>query len=177
MKTTIASFSVAGALRPVLLAALLALLPPTARAAETKGAAAASVSDEIQTFCTNIAEPARDQRYLIQKKKLTDLQADIDERIKTLEARRAEYEDWLTRRNDFLKTAEAGLVDIYAKMDADAAAKQLQLIDPDVAAALVMKLTPGQASAILNEMTPESAARLAGIIASAVDPNTSRNPS
>jgi flagellar motility protein MotE (MotC chaperone) len=157
--------------------AMFAILPIRAGAADMEMAAAASVSDEIKTFCTNIADPARDQRYLIQKKKLTDLQADIDSRIKMLEARRAEYEDWLTRRNEFLKRAEAGLVEIYAKMDSDAAAKQLQIVDANIAAALIMKLDPGKASAILNEMSPESAAKLTGIIASAVDPNTSRNPS
>jgi len=169
-----------GPLATVMLPATFAFLvgwSAPALAAETKVAAAASVSDEIKNFCTNIADQARDQRYLIQKKKLADLQADIDARIKTLEERRAEYEDWLTRRQEFLRKAEAGLVEIYAKMDADAAAKQLQIVDADVAAALIMKLEPGQASDILNEMNPESAAKLAGIIASAVDPTTSRNPS
>ncbi len=34
----------------------------------------------------------------------------------------AEYEDWLKRRNDFLKQAELGLVDIYKTMKPDAAA-------------------------------------------------------
>jgi flagellar motility protein MotE (MotC chaperone) len=162
---------------PLAVPVMLALLTVRTDAADAEVAAAASVSDEIKTFCTNIADPARDQRYLIQKQKLADLQADIDERIKVLEARRAEYEDWLTRRNEFLKRAEAGLVEIYAKMDSDSAAKQLQIVDANVAAALIMKLEPGKASEILNEMNPESAAKLAGIIASAVDPTTSRNPS
>ena len=44
--------------------------------------------------------------------------------------RRAEYEDWLKRRNDFLKQAELGLVDIYKTMKADAAAGQLELVNP-----------------------------------------------
>src|SRR5690606_4641259 len=55
-------------------------------------------ADEIREFCTNIADAARDQRYLLQKQELENLQKDVDERIKTLEARRAEYEDWLKRR-------------------------------------------------------------------------------
>lgn len=176
--TTTGSKRFVRAARSAFVAACIVLTAGAGHAADTKSVGATSaVGNEIETFCKNIADPARDQRYLIQSKKLTDLQAEIDQRIKTLEARRAEYEDWLTRRNDFLTKAEAGLVDIYAKMDSDAAAKQLQLIDPNVAAALVMKLKPEQASAILNEMTPESAARLAGIIASAVDPSTSRNHS
>ena len=34
--------------------------------------------DEIQQFCTNIADAARDQRYLLQKKDLEKLQAEVD---------------------------------------------------------------------------------------------------
>lgn len=134
-------------------------------------------ADEIREFCTNIADAARDQRYLIQKKELEDLQKGVDERIKTLEARRAEYEDWLKRRNDFLKSAEAGLVEIYRKMKPDAAAAQLAELDPEIASAIVMKLPPRQSSTILGEMPADKAAMLTRIIASATDPNTSKDPS
>ncbi len=102
--------------------------------------------DEIQQFCTNIADAARDQRYLLQKQDLEKLQGEVDARIVKLEERRAEYEDWLKRRNDFLKQAELGLVDIYKTMKADAAAGQLELVNPAIAAAIVMKLPPRQSS-------------------------------
>lgn len=134
-------------------------------------------ADEIREFCTNIADAARDQRYLLQKKELEDLQKDVDERIKTLEARRAEYEDWLKRRNDFLKSAELGLVEIYRKMKPDAAASQLAELDPQIASAIVMKLPPRQSSTILGEMPADKAAMLTRIIASASDANTSKDPS
>jgi flagellar motility protein MotE (MotC chaperone) len=136
-----------------------------------------ATADEIREFCTNIADAARDQRYLLQKKELEDLQKGVDERIQTLETRRAEYEDWLKRRNDFLKTAEAGLVEIYKKMKPDAAAAQLAAINPEVASAIVMKLPPRQSSVILAEMDATKAAVLAGIIALASDKNTSKDPS
>jgi len=134
-------------------------------------------ADEIREFCTNIADAARDQRYLLQKKELEDLQKGVDERIKTLEARRAEYEDWLKRRNDFLKSAEANLVEIYRKMKPDAAASQLAELDPEIASAIVMKLPPRQSSTILGEMPADKAAMLTRIIASASDANTSKDPS
>ncbi len=82
--------------------------------------------EEIKQFCTNIADPARDQRYLLQKQELEKLQADIDSRMAEMDKRKAEYQDWLKRRNDFLKQAEAGLTDIYKNMKPDAAALQLQ---------------------------------------------------
>lgn len=134
-------------------------------------------ADEIREFCTNIADAARDQRYLLQKQELETLQKDVDERIKVLEARRAEYEDWLKRRNDFLKSAEGGLVEIYRKMKPDAAASQLAELDPEIASAIVMKLPPRQSSTILGEMPADKAAALTRIIASASDPNTSKDPS
>ena len=133
--------------------------------------------NEIQQFCTNIADAARDQRYVLQRKDLETLQASIDERIATLEKRRDEYEDWLKRRNDFLKQAQLGLVDIYKTMKPDAAAGKLEMVNPEIAAAIVMQLPPRQSSLILSEMTDEKAATLTNIISSASDPNTSKEPS
>lgn len=136
-----------------------------------------ATQNEIQQFCTNIADAARDQRYVLQRKDLETLQASIDERIATLEKRRDEYEDWLKRRNDFLKQAQLGLVDIYKTMKPDAAAGKLEMVNPEIAAAIVMQLPPRQSSLILSEMTDERAAILTNIISSVSDPNTSKEPS
>ena len=166
-------------LKPLLPAAMLALLIiPGAFAQEQRGSMAGLTSEEeIRQFCTNIAEPARDRRYLLQKQELEKLQADVDARIAVLENRRAEYEDWLKRRNDFLKRAENGLVEIYRTMKPDAAAPQLEEIKVDVAAAIIMKLPPRQSGLILSEMSPDRAAKVAAIITSASDANTSKDPS
>ncbi|MDI7863403.1 MotE family protein [Rhizobiaceae bacterium n13] len=161
---------------PTAMLAMLAI--PGAFAQEQPGALTGMTSEEeIRQFCTNIAEPARDRRYLLQKQELEKLQADVDSRIAVLEKRREEYEDWLTRRNDFLKRAEAGLVDIYKTMKPDAAGPQLQEIDVEIAAAIIMKLPPRQSSLILSEMEADKAAMVAAIITSATDPNTSKDPS
>lgn len=135
------------------------------------------IGDEIEAYCGNIADDARDQRYALQKKNLEELRKDIDARVAVLEARRAEFEDWLTRRNEFLEVAEDGLVEVYGGMRADAAAERLELIGPEIAAAIVMKLDARVASEILNEMEPRMAAMLTSVIASAADETTSRNPS
>ncbi|SIQ55883.1 Flagellar motility protein MotE, a chaperone for MotC folding [Rhizobium sp. RU20A] len=158
--------------------ALLALAIPGAFAQEVAAPAGADpTASEIQRFCTNIADAARDQRYLLQKKELADLQLQVDERIAVLEKRKAEYEDWLKRRNDFLQQAEAGLVGIYKTMKADAAASKLELVEPDIAAAILMKLPARQSSLILSEMKNEKAAKLTDFISAASDPNTSKEPS
>ncbi|HEV7317112.1 MAG TPA: MotE family protein [Ensifer sp.] len=170
-----------GRLSKVLLAAAAAatmLSMPGAFAQDvTAPPAGDATQNEIQQFCTNIADAARDQRYVLQRKDLETLQKGIDERIATLEKRREEYEDWLKRRNDFLKQAELGLVDIYKTMKPDAAAGKLEMVRPEIAAAIVMQLPPRQSSLILSEMTDEKAAILTNIISSASDPNTSKEPS
>jgi flagellar motility protein MotE (MotC chaperone) len=133
--------------------------------------------EEIKAFCANIADAARDQRYLMQKEELTKLQGQVDERIGLLEKRKVEYEDWLKRRNDFMKQAEAGLTDIYKNMKPDAAAEQLQLLDPNLTSAIIMKLSPKQSSLILAEMEAKKAAMVAAIMSAAADRKTARNPS
>lgn len=136
-----------------------------------------STSDEIQRFCTNIADAARDQRYVLQKQELEKLQSDVDGRIKTLEERTAEYQDWLKRRNDFLARAQAGLVDIFKTMKPDAAAPQLEEMRMEIAAAIIMQLPARQSALFLSEMDPQKAGMISTIISSASDPNTSKAPS
>lgn len=156
-------------------AVLLSLGSATAQEAPKPLVDPASSQDEIRQFCTNIANPARDQRYLLQKQELEKLQADVDQRLATMDKRKAEYEDWLKRRDDFLKTADLGLVDIYKNMKPDAAAASLNDVKITVAAAIIMKLSARQSSLILAEMDAKKAAIITNIIASASDPNTSKS--
>jgi flagellar motility protein MotE (MotC chaperone) len=113
-----------------------------------------------QAYCTNIAATAADARIAWQAKRLTELDVQIKQRIADLEAKRAEFQDWLSRREEALKKAEDGVVAIYSKMRPDAAALQLAAMDDRTAAAVLVKLNPRAASAILNEMSAERAARL-----------------
>jgi flagellar motility protein MotE (MotC chaperone) len=129
---------------------------------------------EIQRFCSNIADAARDRRYVLQAAELKQLQIEIDNRIKALEDKRAEYETWLKRREVFLARAEDSVVKIYAGMKPDAAAERLAIVNVDLAAAILMKLDSRKAGVILNEMDQKAAAALTGIMASAarrVDPS------
>ena len=87
------------------------------------------------------------------------------ERIAELEAKRAEYEQWLKLREDFLKKAEDNVVEIYSRMNPDAAAQQIASMADDTAAAVLAKLRVRSASAILNEMEPARGAHLADTLA------------
>lgn len=115
---------------------------------------------DIEKFCMNNAATAGDARAAWQAAKLTELEDKIKQRIVELDAKRAEYQEWLTKRNEAMKKAEDGVVAIYSKMRPDAAALQLSAMDESMAAALLMKLSPKNASLILNEIEPGRAARL-----------------
>lgn len=125
------------------------------------------MDDDVQRFCSNIADAARDRRYALQKMELEKLQKEVNERIDLLEERRAEYEAWLARRNEFLTKAENNLVDIYSRMRPDAAAERLAEVNVELAAGILMKLQARQAGIILNEMDSKAAAALTSIMASA----------
>jgi len=178
MTGTLFTISVSRTLaRRALAAAAVLALASQVGAQQPATVSETSTSDEIQRFCTNIADAARDQRYLLQKQELEKLQSDVDGRIKTLEERTAEYQDWLKRRNDFLARAQAGLVDIFKTMKPDAAAPQLEEMRMEIAAAIIMQLPPRQSALFLSEMDPQKAGMISTIISSATDPNTSKVPS
>lgn len=151
----------------ILLAVLLTLPGATTQAAEHDTSAEGG---EVQRFCTNIADEARDRRYALQRQELERLREEVDGRIVALEDKRAEFEVWLDRRETFLDNATNGLVEIYASMRPDAAAERLAEVRVELAAAILMKLQPRDAGVILDEMNSESAAMLTTIIASAARP-------
>jgi flagellar motility protein MotE (MotC chaperone) len=122
---------------------------------------------EVERFCSNIADAARDRRYQLQAEELQKLQQEVDKRIELLEEKRAEYEAWLKRREDFLARAEDGLVKIYSGMRPDAAAERLAEMDAMLAAGILMKIEPRKAGVILNEMERKAAAMLTGVMATA----------
>jgi len=142
----------------------------SAMANDTPAAPPANASiDEIQQYCSNVVDPARDRRYLLQKQDLEKLKADVDVRLKALEERRNEYQEWLKKRTDFMDMARQDLVDIYKNMKPDAAAARLAEVDVYVAASILMRLTPRQSGLILSEMDPAKAAKLTGLISSSAD--------
>lgn len=124
-------------------------------------------SAKSNAYCANVADAASDARYALQKETLANMEKEIEGRLKILEAKRAEYEEWLRLRNEVLAKADETIVSIYSRMRPDAAAIQLTNMDEEIAAAVIAKLNPRSASAVLNEMEPARAAQLANIITDA----------
>ncbi len=129
--------------------------------------APAAQASAARQYCVNIANAAAEARFAWQKKTLLDIELELDKRIALLEAKSAEYQKWVTRRDEFVKKARDNLVLIYARMRPDAAAQQLMAMDEETAAAVLIKLDARGASAILNEMEPARAARLTATISGA----------
>lgn len=139
--------------------------------------AQAPLPDGVDTaiaYCTNLADEASDARFARQAAKLEAMEAAVQERLAALEAKRAEYQAWLERRETFLARAQESLVSIYSGMRPDAASEQLAAMEELTAAAIVAKLSPRAASAVLNEMATDKAARLATIMSGMVRQDDNR---
>lgn len=126
--------------------------------------AAARDARPAQQYCVNIASAAADARFNWQKKTIGDMERELDERIAKLDAKVAEYQQWLTRRDDYARKAQEQLVGIFARMRPDAAAAQLAAADEETSAAVLSKLDTRVSSGILAEMDPNQAARLTAIM-------------
>lgn len=118
------------------------------------------------SYCLNIADKAADARIAWQVKRLNELEAKVKARIAELETRRDEVKVWIDRQNSLLESAEKSLVEVYSKMDADAAASQLAALDMRIAASVLHQLKPREAGAILDVMKTDTAADLVRMIAS-----------
>jgi flagellar motility protein MotE (MotC chaperone) len=145
-------------------AATMALSAPGLAQSTHSVAPVENSANEVERFCTNIADAARDRRYALQAQELETLRKDVDRRIELLEQKRAEYEDWLKRREEFLSKAEDNVVGIYSTMKPDSAAERLAELDTMLAAGILMKLEARKAGVILNEMDRKAAAAVTDIM-------------
>lgn len=148
----------------ILLVLALAITPSSATEPAPQAVSGAPPSDAAQ-FCANVKDEARERRYALKEQEIGALMVQVDERIKALEKKRAEFEEWQNRREQFAKLATEGLVDIYAKMRPAAAAERLGKLSTELSASILMKLSSRQSGVILNEMDVEIAATITNVIA------------
>lgn len=151
---------------PLGLAALAGatLVALVAAASAEEAAPAPPPQSDAEKFCANTADAAGDARFAWEARTLENLKIELEAATAALEAKRAELEQWMLRREEFRKVVEQSVVDIYARMRPDAAAAQLGALDGRTAAAVLMKLNSRTASAILAEMDTPQAVSLAELI-------------
>ncbi|MBI3672095.1 MAG: MotE family protein, partial [Rhizobiales bacterium] len=112
-----------------------------------------------------IADKAADARVAWQTANLRKLETEVAAKLSALDAREAELKDWVGKRDAMVKAASRELVDIYAKMDTEAAAAQLAKVETVTATSILRQLSPRAAGAILAVMDAERAATLVRMIA------------
>lgn len=138
------------------------LLMPVPPALADEPAPAKSLVDG---YCGAIGDKAAEARAAWQTQQLTDLQKRIEEKLVQLETKRNELQSWVEKRDAVLKSANRSLVDIYAKMDPEAAAAQLARAETATAVSVLHQLNPRGASAILDAMDADKAAALVKLLA------------
>ena len=132
-----------------------------------KSIAETSAESDASRFCASVAPSIAEARIAWQTKRLTELDAQVRQRIADLEKTETAARDWIARRDALMAAANDDVVAIFAKMQAEAAARQLSAMDERMAAAILGKLKPNAASAILDEMETERASRLVGVLSAA----------
>jgi flagellar motility protein MotE (MotC chaperone) len=133
--------------------------PKTAKLAEPK-----SPASDIERFCANTAPLAGEARLSWQTARLRELEAQVDQRLQVLEARKTEFNAWMRKRDEAMRHATESVVAIYVRMRPDSAAQQLAAMEDAIAAAVLAKLPSRAAGAILSEMESGRAARLSRVM-------------
>jgi flagellar motility protein MotE (MotC chaperone) len=126
-----------------------------------------AADSEASRFCANAAPSIVEARIAWQTKRLSDLDAQVKQRLADLEKAEASVKEWVAKRDARLKAASDDLVAIYSRMQPETAAQQIGAMDDPMAAAILGKLKPSAAGAILDEMEAERASRLAAFLSGA----------
>jgi flagellar motility protein MotE (MotC chaperone) len=132
-----------------------------------KASADKAADIEASRFCANVAPSIAEARIVWQTKRLSELDAQVKQRLADLEKAEASVQEWVAKRDAMLKAASDDLVAIYARMQPETAASQIGAMDDQMAAAILAKLKPNAAGAILDEMEAERASRLAAFLSGA----------
>ena len=131
---------------------------------KSKAMADKAADIEASRFCANAAPSIAEARIAWETRRLSELDAQVKQRIADLEKAEASVQEWVAKRDAILKAASDDLVAIYAKMEPAAAATQIAGMDDQMAAAILGKLKTGTAGAILNEMEADRASKLAVVL-------------
>ena len=124
----------------------------------------------VSRYCANVAPVAAEARIAWETRHLNDLDAQIKQRIADLEKAEADTREWVSKRDALLNAASDDVVAIYGKMDPEAAAAQIGVMDEPIAVSILHKLKVGAASAILDQMEAARAARLTSLILAVAAP-------
>jgi flagellar motility protein MotE (MotC chaperone) len=155
------------ALGAVCLAAPFAGAQAQDTSAPRKASPESAAGPSLTRYCANAGATVAELRLARQMKRLTELEAGVKMRVQQLEQKEAEVREWVSKRQSMLQKASDNTVAIFSKMDPEAAATRIGILEDEIAAAILAKLPPRAASAILNEMEVARAGKLTSILSGA----------
>lgn len=135
---------------------------------DTMAVGAIPKTDEVNKYCVNIFNHAKEARHAVLMTRLKDMQVTVDEKLDQMDSRIVELKTWTEKREKFLARANDSLVQIFQTMRPDAAAGQLTEMGPVISAAIIARLDPKFSGAILAEMEPDIAAKVTMVLTDAV---------
>lgn len=140
--------------------------PPEAPKARTANPSKAQggqsqTSADAEKYCASIGTNTTQAANLLREQQLRELETQIEQRIKELDAKRAQVQQLIDKSEAIFSKADQSLIDLYSKMKPDAAASQIAKLDDDIAVALLVHVKTKEMSAIMDEMEPERGAVLA----------------
>lgn len=126
-------------------------------------------NNDMLSYCLNISDAATEARNSILQKMMKETEVKITDKLAMLEAKTTTLQEWVGRRDNFMKSANNSLVSIFESMRPDAAASQIAELKIGLAAAIILKLQPKTASIIMTEIPPKHAAKITAMLTSAID--------
>ncbi|MBS0242949.1 MAG: hypothetical protein JSS20_12290 [Proteobacteria bacterium] len=144
----------------------MAPVEPSVEAAVTRPPSSEYVST-VQKFCSSVGPTAIEARTAWQKRTIAELEQQIARSVGLLEAKITEHKEWLSKRETFAARANASIVQVFAKLNPEAAAAQLAQMEVETAAALLLKLDPKVVAPILSEVPPAKAAQISALLVDA----------
>jgi flagellar motility protein MotE (MotC chaperone) len=111
----------------------------------------------VQDYCAGFRNEAADMRMKLQMDELHVLQKEIETQAAELASKTAALSELVSAHEQLLATATKDIIKIYASVEPEAAAKQLQQIAPDEAAAILRKLQAKRSGEILSTMETKAA--------------------
>ena len=126
-----------------------------------------SADGGVARYCANVAPAAAEARIAWQTKRLTELEAQIKQRIAELDKKEAEARDWVTKRETLDEFGERRRGGDLRQNGAGSRRGAIGVDGRSDGRRHPRKLSAHAASAILNEMEAAKAGKLTGVMSGA----------
>jgi flagellar motility protein MotE (MotC chaperone) len=114
----------------------------------------------VEDFCEAFADKAAEAKLARQRKELLDVKAEIEQQLSELNEKTKMLEALVAKRKELRDSVSASMIKMYANVEPEIAAQQLQKLNPQAAAELLQRLSPKQAGEIATAMEVDFASKV-----------------